>query len=111
MVSDTGQVYVADRSNGRIQRFDANGNYETQWGSTGTVDGQFGSPYDISPRWVVGNFSGLSWSADGQTLAFSANLDKDGYFRVYTVGADGGSPRVLKGTASAWPQAVDWSQR
>ena len=35
-LSDTGQaVYVTDRSNHRIQRFDADGNYETQWGSGG----------------------------------------------------------------------------
>ena len=35
-----------------------------------------------SPRWVVGAFSGLSWSPDGQTLAFSATIAEDGYFHV-----------------------------
>ena len=29
-VSSTGQVYMADRNNNRIQRFDADGNYEMQ---------------------------------------------------------------------------------
>ena len=32
-LSDTGQVYVADRYNDRIQRFDADGNYVSMWGS------------------------------------------------------------------------------
>ena len=32
-VSDTGQVYVADSSSNRIQRFDADGNYVSMWGS------------------------------------------------------------------------------
>ena len=64
-----------------------------------------------SPRWVLGNFSGLCWSPDGATLAFSANLAVDGYFHVYTVSVDGGPARMLKETASAWPQAVDWSQQ
>ena len=34
-LSDTGQVYVADGENHRIQRFDADGNYQLQWGSNG----------------------------------------------------------------------------
>jgi len=37
-VSNTGQFYVADIGNYRIQRFDADGNYETQWGSGGSGD-------------------------------------------------------------------------
>ena len=40
-LSDTGQVYVTDKSNHRIQRFDADGNYETKWGSYGGTDGVF----------------------------------------------------------------------
>jgi len=47
-LSDTGQVYVADRYNDRIQRFDADGNYETQWGSVGSGDGEFNSPYGVA---------------------------------------------------------------
>ena len=75
--------------------------YIPTWYSYGTA----------SPRWVLGTFSGLSWSPDGQTLAFSANLAEDGYFHVYTVSVEGGPARMLKETASAWPQAVDWSQQ
>ena len=62
-----------------------------------------------SPRWTVDVFSGLSWSPDGKALAFSANIADDGYFHVYTVAAEGGAPRMLADTASAWPQAVDWA--
>ena len=31
-VSDTGQVYVTETNNHRIQRFDADGNCQLQWG-------------------------------------------------------------------------------
>ena len=34
-------VYVVDSNNNRIQKFDLSGTYITQWGSTGTGNGQF----------------------------------------------------------------------
>jgi NHL repeat len=40
-VDDQGNVYVADPANYRIQKFDANGNFLSQWGSQGAGDGQF----------------------------------------------------------------------
>jgi sugar lactone lactonase YvrE len=43
--SSTGNVYVADSLNYRIQKFDSNGNFITKWGSEGTGDGQFNAPY------------------------------------------------------------------
>ena len=63
-----------------------------------------------SPRWVVKVFSGLAWSPDGKQLAFSSNIAEDGYFHVYTIAAQGGPPRMVPDTTSAWPQAVDWSE-
>jgi hypothetical protein len=41
-VSPTGQVYVADQRNGRIQRFDPVGEYQIQWGSQGSDSGEMG---------------------------------------------------------------------
>jgi hypothetical protein len=41
-------AYVADSGNHRIQTFDAQGNYQSQWGSYGTGDGQFDTPADVA---------------------------------------------------------------
>jgi DNA-binding beta-propeller fold protein YncE len=35
-IDSSGNVYVADMSNARIQKFDSNGNFITKWGSNGT---------------------------------------------------------------------------
>jgi tripartite motif-containing protein 71 len=43
-VDTSGNVYVADSNNYRIQKFDSNGNFVAKWGSKGTGDGQFNSP-------------------------------------------------------------------
>jgi DNA-binding beta-propeller fold protein YncE len=41
-------VYVADTSNHRLQKFDANGNFLLTWGSRGTNTGQFQYPYGVA---------------------------------------------------------------
>jgi tripartite motif-containing protein 71 len=41
-------VYVADYGNNRIVKFDRDGNYLTQWGSSGTNNGQFAYPQGIA---------------------------------------------------------------
>ena len=43
-VDNSGNVYVVDRSNHRIQKFDASGNFVMGWGSEGTGPGQFFRP-------------------------------------------------------------------
>lgn len=47
-VTPSGEIYVCDRSNHRLQKFDASGNYVTQWGSLGTAAGQFNRPEDVA---------------------------------------------------------------
>jgi DNA-binding beta-propeller fold protein YncE len=42
-VDSAGNIYVADSSNSRIQKFTSNGGYISQWGSSGSGDGQFHS--------------------------------------------------------------------
>ena len=37
----SGNVYVADEGNHRIQEFDASGTFLTAWGSAGSGNGQF----------------------------------------------------------------------
>jgi len=52
-VDATGNIYVADNYNNRVQKFDSNGNLLLQWGSTGSGTGQF-----MQPRGVVIDSSG-----------------------------------------------------
>ena len=47
-VDTQGNVYVIDLKNVRIQKFDSNGNYLTQWGREGLGEGQFTHPFDIA---------------------------------------------------------------
>ena len=47
-VDSSGYVYVADSWNGRIQKFDSDGNFITKWGSSGTGDGEFSLPHGIA---------------------------------------------------------------
>ena len=50
-----GDVYVSDAGNHRIEKFDREGNFITQWGGFGNGDGQFNFPYGIAvgPRGSV----------------------------------------------------------
>ena len=43
-MDSSGNVYVSDRYNHRIQKFDSSGNFLLKWGSFGTGDGQFARP-------------------------------------------------------------------
>ncbi|KKN95728.1 hypothetical protein LCGC14_0175970 [marine sediment metagenome] len=49
-VDSTGNVYVADMINDRVQKFDSTGTFLLEWGTPGTGDGQFGtnSPQGIA---------------------------------------------------------------
>lgn len=43
-----GHVYVTDRGNNRVQKFDEVGNFITAWGTPGSGDGQFSGPAGIA---------------------------------------------------------------
>ena len=58
-VDEQGNVFVSD-FNSRIQKFDANGNFLTQWGSRGKGDGQFLS----SPDGLAVDKAGNVYAAD-----------------------------------------------
>ena len=54
-VDSLGNVYVVDTDNGfmsagggRIQKFDSDGTYLTQWGTEGSGDGQFNGPFGVA---------------------------------------------------------------
>lgn len=62
-----GDVYVVDQGNNRVQRFDRDGRFVSEFGTAGRGNGQFDRPYGIA-------------------------IDKDGYVYV----ADTGNKRVQK---------------
>ncbi len=43
-----GNIYVADRFNNKVQKFDSNLNFLIQWGSAGSGEGQFINPLGIA---------------------------------------------------------------
>jgi streptogramin lyase len=48
VVDSQGNIYVADSGNARIQKFDREGHFLTQWGRRGADDGQFESPFGLA---------------------------------------------------------------
>jgi streptogramin lyase len=117
-IDASGNVYVADIDNHRIQKFDANGNFILTWGSFGAGDAQFNRPFgvDVDPAGnvyvveyeghrvqkftSVGGFL-LKWgtfgSGDGQ-LANPRDLTVDGAGNVYVT--EDGNDRVSKFTGT-----------
>ena len=116
-VDATGNVYVAESGNNRIQKFTSVGAYVTKWGSTGTGNGQFGNPtgvaVDSSGCVYVADYSneriqkftsagtfvakwGGSGHGDGQfSLPTGVAVDSSGYVYV----ADLGNNRIQKFTS------------
>ena len=47
-VDASGNVYVADTQNHRIQKFNSSGNYLTQWGSQGSGNGDLDVPWGVA---------------------------------------------------------------
>jgi DNA-binding beta-propeller fold protein YncE len=46
-VDGAGDVYVTDTGNHRVEKFDRDGNFITQWGGFGNGEGQFNFPYGV----------------------------------------------------------------
>ena len=74
-VSASGHVYVADDTDERIQRFDADGAYQTQWGASGDGNGQFK------------NATNMAVSASGRVYVVDGNnriqrFDADGAYQT-----------------------------
>jgi len=47
-LDSSGNIYVVDSGNNRIQKFDNTYKYITQWGSSGNGDGQFSNPTEMA---------------------------------------------------------------
>ncbi|MEW6599796.1 MAG: MopE-related protein [Nitrospirota bacterium] len=113
-----GNVFAADTWKNRIQKFSPDGVFITKWGTGGTGDGQFDSPYGIAVDstgfvYVVdyGNHRIQKFSPDGMFITkwgthgsgdgqfngpYGIAVDGDGYIYV----ADEGNHRVQKFTSA-----------
>ena len=117
-VDGSGNVYVTDNNNNRVQVFSASGTFLRKWGSEGGGDGQFDGPWGIAVdgsgnvyvadsgnrRIQKFNASGeflLNWgsqgSGDGQ-FQFAVGIALDASGNVYV--ADNGNYRIQKFSAS-----------
>jgi DNA-binding beta-propeller fold protein YncE len=76
-VDSSGNLYVADDGNNRIQKFTNNGDFVTMWGSKGSKNGQLDRPHDIAVEssgdndvYVAeqGNFRIQKFTADGKFI-------------------------------------------
>jgi hypothetical protein len=68
--TNAGYLYVTDRSNNQVLEFNASGTYVGQWGSYGTVPGEFETPSGIAVD-GTGNVYVADWG-DGRVQKFSA---------------------------------------
>ncbi len=75
-IDASGNLWVADRGNNRIQKFNANGEYLAKFGSAGAGNGQFNSPASIAIDakgniWVAdrGNNRIQKFNANGEYLS------------------------------------------
>ena len=79
-------LYVTDLGNARVQKFDSNGNFLSEWGSKGTGPGKFGHPSGIA---ILDDFVFVTDSRNHSVQKF----DLDGNFITHwgQYGKDNGS--------------------
>lgn len=89
-VDSGGYIYVADSGNNRIQKFDSNGTFITQWGGPGSGEGEFKQPTDVAvdSRGYIyvadsGNDRIQKFDGNGAFIArWGSNGSGDGQFNV-----------------------------
>jgi hypothetical protein len=101
VLSTSGDVYVADSGNLRVQRFDEDGNFELAFGSGGEGAGQFGEsgPSAVAVDSSTGSVYVFD-PANGRVQKF----DADGNFELaFGWGVADGSPELQRCTATCLP--------
>jgi len=71
-VNASGNVYVAERGNSRIQKFSSDGTFITKWGSHGSGDGQFNYPRGVAVD-TSGNVYVTEWGGSDRIQKFSSD--------------------------------------
>ncbi|MCH7785955.1 MAG: hypothetical protein IIC22_00445 [Chloroflexi bacterium] len=77
-VNGAGNVYVADRWNGRVQVFDSNGNFLAKWDLLGEGESQFVNPF-AGPMGIAVDESGKVYVIDSgnvQIMVFQGMLNR-----------------------------------
>jgi DNA-binding beta-propeller fold protein YncE len=86
----SGNLYVVDTVNDRIQKYDANGLFLTQWGERGSGNGQFDGPYSVAVD-AAGNVYVADYGNDR-----IQKFDKNGQY-LFQWGAEGSNLGQLNG--------------
>ncbi|MBF0344872.1 MAG: PKD domain-containing protein, partial [Nitrospirae bacterium] len=89
-VDVSGNVYVTDWNNNRIQKFNSNGTFTTKWGSLGNGDGQFKYPV------------GVAVDATGNVYVVDY-----GNYRVQKFAKDGGGSKIVNPGNNHTYQRID----
>lgn len=77
-VDASGNIWVVDSGNNRVQKFNEKGEYVSQFGSAGSGNGQFNAPSDIA---IDGN--GDLWVTDGENHRIQKFNSKGEYLAKY----------------------------
>jgi len=80
----SGYLYVCDRSNNRIQKFDRNGNFILKWGSFGRDRGQFDEP-----MWITSDRSGHVYVNDAFNDRIQVFDSQGNFIRMWADSVDG----------------------
>ena len=80
-VDKSGNIYVIDEDNFRIQKFTDTGVFITKWGNQGSGDGQFSYPMGIAID-NSGNIYVIDFDARVQKFTSAASLLSNGVVKV-----------------------------
>jgi len=117
----SGNVYVVDRGNDRIQKFDSSGNFLTSWG-TAAGSGHLADPLAVSVDaggtvYVLDSGKVLRFGSTGTfigswtgSLVNPFDLAVDGAGNVFVLDTNSGSPsRAIRRYSSAGVLAIQWN--
>jgi hypothetical protein len=110
-MDSSGNVYVADSGNDRIQKFNSEGNCITSWGSCGTGEGEFNDPNGIAVDSSGNVFVADTYNHRIQKFAIYRAGGKAEITAQITAGADDGfaarTPEFFSADSKALTRGTD----